>query len=128
MPTVVPLWFGGVTGISNMIDISGYSAVVGLVMPPDWTPATVTVEGSPDGENFYPMYDGMGTTILAFNIPPGAIVAINPNRLRCCKALRLLSGTRNLLVPQGAPREFGLVVETAAAGQTTFTSRSVTHG
>lgn len=127
-PTVVPLWFGGVTGISNAIDISGYSAVVGLVMPIAWTPATVTIEGSPDGVEFHPMYDGRGTTILTFSVPPGAIVSIDPHRLRCCKAIRLLSGIRDLLVPQEVPREFGLVVETAASGQTTYTSRSVTHG
>ena len=38
-PTVIPLWFGGVTGVSNAIDISTAKAVVGLIMPPNWTPA-----------------------------------------------------------------------------------------
>jgi hypothetical protein len=113
-PTVVPLWFGGVTGISNVIDLSGYAAVVGLIMPPDWTPAGVTIEGSPNGTDFYPMYEGMAPTIVSFSVPPGSLIAINPNRLRCCKAMRLLSGTRGKLVPQGASREFGVVVEMGA--------------
>jgi len=34
-PTVIPLWFGGVTGISNAVDLSAVSAVLGLIMPPD---------------------------------------------------------------------------------------------
>src|SRR4249919_3905003 len=98
-PTIVPLWFGGVTGISNVLDLSGVAAVVGLIMPADWTPAPVTIEGSADGVDFYPMYDGMGSTILSFSVPPGSIIAVRPDRLRCCKAIRLLSGTRNKLVP-----------------------------
>jgi len=111
-PTVIPLWFGGVTGISNAVDISTAKAVVGLIMPPDWTPAIITIEGSADGANFYTMYDGMNSTRLQFNVPPGTIIALNPDRLRCCKALRLISGDRYNLIPQGEAREFGLVVET----------------
>ena len=113
-PTVIPLWFGGVTGVSNVIDLSTVAAVVGLIMPSDWTPATVSIEGSANGTDFYPMYDGMNSTILSFTVPPGTIIAIRPDRLRCCKAIRLLSGMRSNLVPQVVPREFGLVVELAA--------------
>ena len=54
----------------------------------------------------------MKSTILSFTVPPSTIVAISPNRLRCCKAIRLISGVRPNLVPQIDPREFGLVIET----------------
>jgi hypothetical protein len=111
-PTVIPVWFGGVTGISNIVDISTATAVVGLIMPAAWTSAIITIEGSANGVDFFTMYDGMGSTRLQFSVPPGTIVAINPNRLRCCKAIRLISGDRSNLVPQIDPREFGLVVET----------------
>ena len=111
-PTVLPLWFGGVTGISNAVDISTATAVVGLITPTAWTDAVVTIEGSADGANFYTMYDGMKSTILSFTVPPNTIVAISPNRLRCCKAIRLISGVRPNLVPQIDPREFGLIIET----------------
>jgi hypothetical protein len=110
-PSVIPLWFGGVTGISNVLDLSGVAAVVGLIMPSDWTPAVVSIEGSANGTDFYPMYDGMGSIMLTFSVPPGSIIAIRPDRLRCCRAIRLLSGFRGALVPQATPREFGLVVE-----------------
>jgi hypothetical protein len=110
-PTIIPIWFGGVTGISNAVDLSAVKAVVGLIMPPAWTPAVVTIEGSADGANFYVMYDGMGSTLLAFTVPPNTIIAIRPDRLRCCKALRLISGDRTNLIPQVVAREFGLIVE-----------------
>ena len=111
-PTVIPVWFGGVTGISNIVDISTAKAVVGLIMPPAWTPAVVTVEGSADGANFYTMYEGRSANRISFNVPPGTIAVVNPNLLRCCKAIRLISGDRNVLIPQGEAREFGLIVET----------------
>ena len=111
-PTVIPLWFGGVTGVSNAVDISTVKAVVGLIMPPAWTPATVTIEGSADGANFYTMYEGRNSSRISFSVPPNTFVALRPDLWRCCKALRLISGDRNNLVPQGEAREFGLVVET----------------
>jgi hypothetical protein len=111
-PTVIPLWFGGVTGVSNILDLSTVKAVVGLIMPADWTPASITIEGSADGANFYTLYDGMNPTRLVFEVAPGTMLPVDPNRLRCCKAIRLLSGTRTNLVPQGTAREFGIIVET----------------
>jgi hypothetical protein len=116
-PTVMPLWFGGVTGISNVMDISGVEAVVGLIMPPAWTPAVVTIEGSANGVDFYPMYEGRNTTLLSFKVPPGTMIAIDPSHLRCCKAIRLISGMPGQSIPQGEPREFGLIVEMAATGR-----------
>ena len=111
-PTVIPVWFGGVTGISNIVDISTATAVVGLIMPAEWTPAIITIEGSANGVDFFTMYEGRNSSRLQFSVPPGTIVALNPNSVRCCKAIRLISGDRSKLVPQVDPREFGLVVET----------------
>lgn len=112
-PTVLSLWFGGTTGISNVLDISTAAAVVGIIMPDDWTPAIVTLEGSADGISFYEIYDGTAARELAFNVSPGTMVSINPDRLRCCKAIRLRSGTRDQVVPQDTAREFFIVVEVA---------------
>jgi hypothetical protein len=104
------LWFGGQTGISNALDISTVGAVVGIIMPSDWTPAIVTI-----GTDFYPIYAGTAVTELRFNVRPGSIVAINPDRLRCCMAIRLRSGSHDAPpIPQGVPREFGIVVESVA--------------
>ena len=111
IPTIMPVWFGGVTGISNVADLSAVDAVIGIIMPPAWTPAAVTVEGSANGVDFYPMYEGRDAAIMSFKVPPGAIIAVNPNHLRCCKAIRLISGIPGEPIPQGEPREFMLIVE-----------------
>ena len=91
-PTVVPLWFGGVTGISNAVDISTAKAVVGLVMPPAWTPAVITVEGSADGTNFYTMYEGR---------------SVEPDQFQ--RATRHVCGgqSEHTALLQGDPADFG---------------------
>ena len=110
-PTIMPLWFGGETGISNTLDISGVTAVVGLIMPETWLTATVTIQGSPDGERFFTLYEGRNQTRVSFNVPLGMMVVVRPDILRCCKAIRLVSGDPAHPMPQGEAREFGLVVE-----------------
>lgn len=112
-PTILSLWFGGATGISNVLDLSTATAVVGIIMPDDWTPAVVTIEGSADGTTFHELFDGTAGTVLQFNARPGTMVALNPNRLRCCKAVRLRSGTKDAVVPQGVAREFFVIIEVA---------------
>src|SRR5438477_12015370 len=115
MPTassVLPL-STDTSGISDVLNITGASAVVAIVMPAAWTAAVVSIDGSPDGINFYEMRDGITGAPLNFNIKPGSIVSINPNRLRGCKAIRLRSGTPTNPVPQTATRVFGVVVESS---------------
>jgi len=89
------------------------NVVVGIAMPTEsWIPAVVTLQGSPDGVNFYDLYDGMPGSELAFNVVPNTMVMINPNRMRPCQAIILRSGTRKNPVPQtSGVRIFGIVVE-----------------
>jgi hypothetical protein len=114
IPTVLPLSVG-VTGISPALDISTASAVVAVIMPAAWTPAVVSLLGSADGTNFYDILDGLTGSDLFFNLKPGSMVSVNPNRLRGCKAIKLRSGTMQKVVPQAASRTFGIVVETTTA-------------
>ena len=110
-PTIIPLWFGGTTGISNVADLSLVKAVVGIITPQDWTPAIVTVEGSANGVDFYTLYEGRTASRISFHVAPGCIIPIVSDLLRCCQAFRLLSGDRSGLIPQGAPREFQIIAE-----------------
>jgi hypothetical protein len=110
-PTVIPLWFGGVTGISNVADLSLVKTVVGIITPSAWTPAIVTVEGSANGVDFFTLYEGRTASRISFHVPPGCIIPIASDLLRCCQAVRLLSGDRSGLIPQVDPREFGLIAE-----------------
>ena len=58
------------------------------------------------------LYDGITGQELAFNVVPNSLVMINPNRLRCCQAVILRSGTRAKPIPQtSGVRIFGIVVE-----------------
>ena len=97
--------------MSEILSLEGVIAVVGIIMPQAWTAANVTILGSPFGANFYDLYDGLPGTELMFNLRPGVMVSINPNRLRCCAAIRLRSGTHAAPIVQATTRTFGIVIE-----------------
>ena len=112
--SVIPAIFPAGEAMSEIavLGITG-KTVVGLVTPDEsWRPAVVTLQGSPDGVNFYDFYDGITGEELAFNVVPNTMGMINPNRLRCCQAVILRSGTRAAPIPQtSGVRIFGIVVE-----------------
>lgn len=85
--------------------------IVGIIMPPAWTPAVVTVQGSADGTNFFDLYDGMTAKEVSFNLKPNSMVAISPNRLCCCTQIKLRSGTSALSVMQNAACQFSVIVQ-----------------
>jgi hypothetical protein len=111
MPTVLTAIIPAGETVSDVVDLTGATAVVGIAMPPDWTSATTTILGSPDGVFFYELHDGVTGLELAFNVRPGSLVMLNPNRLRSCVAIKLRSGTASNPVVQEGTRQFGIVVE-----------------
>jgi len=111
MPASIPLIIPARASLSDILSLEVVTAVVGLIMPQSWTAANITVLGSPFGVNFYDLHDGMPVTELMFACRPGVMVNINPNRLRCCAAIRLRSGTHNAPIAQAAARTFGIVIE-----------------
>ena len=111
MPASILLNIPARASLSDILSLEGVTAVVGIIMPQSWTAANVTILGSPFGVNFYDLYDGLPGTELMFNVRPGVMVNINPNRLRCCAAIRLRSGTHNAPIVQAAARTFGIVIE-----------------
>jgi hypothetical protein len=92
------------TAESNVLGV-GTDFVVGLIAPDDWTPAVVSVMLSPQGDNYYDVFDITGRE-LVFNITPGAMIQINPDSLLPAAYLRLRSGTRDKPVNQTAMRRF----------------------
>jgi hypothetical protein len=109
--SVKPAAFIARATMSGIVDLTGATAVVGLIMPATWTPAVVTIQGSPDGTTFYDLHTGMPGTELIFNVAVNCIVATDWNRMRSCKALKLRSGTAAAPVIQNAAVTFGVVVE-----------------
>jgi len=111
MPTVLTAIISAGETLSGVVDLAGATAVVGVVMPPEWTSATATILGSPDGVFFYDLHDGVTGLELGFNVRAGSLVMLNPNRLRSCVAIQMRSGTRDNPVVQEGTRQFGVVVE-----------------
>lgn len=109
--SVKPVAFIARATMSAAVDLTGATAIVGLVMPATWTPAIVTIQGSPDGTTFYDLHDGTPATELAFNVSLNSLVMLNPNRLRCCKSIKLRSGSAAAPVAQNLACQFGIVVE-----------------
>jgi hypothetical protein len=111
MPTVLPIVIQSNSSMSEAVNLTGATAIVGIVMPEDWTPAVVTIQGSPDGVFFHDLHDGVPGTELAFNVSPDSLVMLNPNRMRSSIAVKLRSGTRAFPIAQKELRMFGIVVE-----------------
>src|SRR4029077_10037915 len=85
--------------------------IIGIIMPPTWTPAVVTVQGSSDGTTFYDLYDGMTARELIFNFKADAMVAIAAARLVGCKAIKRRPGAGAKPVTQPVACQFGIVVQ-----------------
>jgi hypothetical protein len=110
--SVRPAIFPAGESMSEIVDLKLATAVVGVVMAAEnWRPAVVTVQGSPDGVNFYDLHDGTPGTELVFNVTPSTMVMLNPNRLRSCQAIILRSGTKAAPVVQDSVCIFGVVIE-----------------
>jgi hypothetical protein len=98
---------------SNVLAI-GTDYMVGLIVPDEWTPAVVSVMMSPQGDNYYDLFDATGNEII-FNVVPGTIIQINPEILLPAAYLRLRSGTRDKPVPQQGTRRFNMIGVTKLA-------------
>jgi hypothetical protein len=111
--SVKPAIIAARASMSSAVDLTGTTATVGVIMPQavNWSPAIVTVLGSADGTTFYDLFDGTAGIELVFNARPGSMVMLNPNRMRCCRAVMLRSGTHNAPVIQAIACTFGVVVE-----------------
>lgn len=115
----LPLTIPAGQSLSNAF-APGNGFVVGLLMPPAWTAARLTVLVSLDGTNFHDLHvfdEPIGTTPVEFkvNVVPGAIVAIDPERMLMAQSFKLRSGTSDVPVPQAAAREFTVVTVTKLA-------------
>ena len=86
----------------------GMDFIVGLITPEEWTPAVVSVIVSPQGDNYYDLFDNVGREIT-FNVTPNTFLSLDPDTLLGAAFLKLRSGTRASPVVQEAVRRFLLV-------------------
>jgi len=93
--------------VSDAIDL-GTDFVVGLIMPNEWTPASVSIVVSIDGVDFYDLHEYNGSEVL-FNVEPRCAVNIDPNRLMLARFLKLRSGLKYTPVIQESDRVFKII-------------------
>ena len=92
---------------SDVLDV-GTDVVVGLVVPNEWSSASVSVLVSPDGISFLDLYDGKGNEVT-FNAEPGAAISVDPDRFLMARCLKFRSGTRGAPVVQKQRCKFRVV-------------------
>jgi hypothetical protein len=99
--------------LSDTVDC-GDNYVVGMIMPPNWTTAHVSVLLSTDNINFSDLFtfdaDSTSATEYIFNVAPAVMIAINPTTMLPARYLKLRSGKRSHPVPQTAARDFTVMM------------------
>jgi hypothetical protein len=102
-----PVTIANGQSVSGVIDLEDLS-LVGLVMPAAWTAASLTLEGSYDGTNFFSVYDESQEVSLT---SPSASrwIMLSPSKYANLRYLKLRSGTSGGPVNQGQDSTITLI-------------------
>lgn len=95
---------------SNTIQVAEGVRIVGFVMPAAWTAAAITILGSVDNTNFFPVHNGAGTEI-SFTVAASRHVDLTGTRLNSLRFFKLRSGNTATPVNQGAARDIIILEE-----------------
>ena len=94
--------------LSGDVDLGGRK-LVAIVMPGTWTAASLTFQASPDGVNFFNVYDG--ATERALTVAASYYSALNIADWVGIRWLKVRSGTAGSAVNQVAERTLTLVIQ-----------------
>lgn len=100
------------TSLSPSIPVSRAN-VIALIMPSAWTAASVTFQGSIDGDNFFDIFDQAGNEItvpVAANRYVGGLDALG---FGCFNYFKIRSGTASVPVNQVENRGIRVVLRNA---------------
>jgi len=89
----------------------GEKSLVGIVMPPAWTAASLTFQATPDDTNFYELYDGAGNEVTVV-AGAGQFVQVDPTKWRGITGIKIRSGTAAGPVNQTSAVTLTLVTRT----------------
>jgi hypothetical protein len=98
--------------LSNVIDCSTGAPVL-VYVPQLWTPSRLSFQVSPDGTNFYDLFD-QNALEIAFNVAAGTAVLLALNWAPLLY-FKVRSGSRDLAVSQQADRPIIVTIDTSAA-------------
>jgi hypothetical protein len=100
---------------SNTISIKDGTRIAGLLMPAGWDAAAITLLGSVDNTNFFPVHDAGGTEI-SYTVAANRIVDLSTTARRdCLRFFKLRSGNTGAPVNQTADRAILVLEETLVA-------------
>ncbi len=95
--------------LSDAVDLSGLR-LFGLVLPTQWTTASITFQASYDGgASWHDMYDKDGNELTA-SAAASRNVVLDPTNFAAVPMMKVRSGTSGTPVAQGAARSVGLVL------------------
>jgi hypothetical protein len=110
-----PLKIPNGTSLSQAVDLRGF-ALKGILTPAAWTAAAISMQGSPDGQNFFPLViDNSSTqTSLIATVATSEYyllkTASGTYPFPMPRFIKIRSGTDGTPVNQGADRPFTLIV------------------
>ena len=104
--TTVTIENGG--SLSGAVDLGGRK-LVAIVMPDTWTAASMTFQASPDGTNYFNVYDG--PTERALTVAASYYSELNISDWIGIRWFKIRSGTAGTPVNQAAARTITLVVQ-----------------
>lgn len=94
--------------LSGAVDLGGRK-LVAIVMPDTWTAAALTFQASPDGTNFFNVYDG--ATERSLTVAASYYSAFNIADWVGTRWLKIRSGTAASAVNQAGDRTLTLVIQ-----------------
>lgn len=110
--TLVTVTIANSGNLSGAGDL-GTGRLVGIITPSTWTSAAITFSASPDGSNYYDLYDdATERTIASGSIPTSAsrFFALSLSDWLGIRSLKIRSGTSGSPVSQGGARSVILVL------------------
>lgn len=77
--------------------------LVAIAMPDAWTAASITLQGSVDGQNFFDIYDMLGAEFVV-SAAANRYIVLDPSIMYSVKHFKIRSGTSGTPVNQGSDR------------------------
>jgi hypothetical protein len=104
-------WLAG-QSFSSVIDCSTGAPVM-IHIPGEWTQSRLSFQVSPDGTNFYDLFDSNARE-MAFNVRAGTSMLLETGWTPVL-FLKVRSGSCDLPVPQEADRQIVVTIDTSSA-------------
>ena len=94
--------------LSSAVELGG-GVLCGIIMPSGWTAASITMQASNDGVNYYNLYDETGGEIT-YTVDVSRYIKTSPSEVFAVPYIKLRSGTSASAVVQEAERVLQLIV------------------